>query len=215
MSEVLIAAVTSCTTIITAGLATWQAIKLKRLDAEKKEAKAEVSDLNTKLNALDKIVSFEAFSEIRTAVDQIFFSTGIDRVLILFAVNGKQDFSTCSAIYEQTKAGGSARLQVGALTKYRSIKLDAHYKGALKFVESGDLMLVPSDMPECDLRAYMESDGVNTSYLRHLLRKSIDPENDLLLYCLFDKYAEKISPEEVRIIVANTGQMRAAVNDLI
>jgi len=117
--------VTSLTTVVISVISFYQAVKLKRLETKTKETEQELKETNAKISALDTIMDFEAFTEIKETVDLIFENTNIDRFLILIAVNGKTDLGTVSVIFEQNASSTSTKFSINAISKYHSFKVDS------------------------------------------------------------------------------------------
>lgn|GEM_PF-3334563 len=147
----------------------------KKLLKEKKE-----SDL--KLDIFDKVMDLTSINNIKMAVDRVFETTIADRFLILIAINGKDDFNYVSVIFEQHK---SKELAVNATARYKNIEIDKAYKEMLRQAERSTekvIHLNVENMEDCLLKSFYEMEGVNHAKVRHLLRKPIDRDNDVLIY---------------------------------
>ena len=148
-------------------------LEMRKHISEKKEYKI-------KTDVLDKVLEFSSFNMIKDAVDEIFEMTKADRFLILIAVNGKVDFNIVSVIFEQHKSND---YKVNAIARYRSLSIDEKYRLMLKNTEkNGTVCMVTSEMEDSLLKNIYEIEGVKFSSIRHILRSSVDDDNDILVY---------------------------------
>lgn len=157
-------------------------IDARKLKIENGKLGKSVKEQELKLNIFDKVMDLNSINKIKLAIDRIFANTSADRFLILIAINGKEDFSKISVIFEQHK---SSEYAINATARYKNIFIDAHYKQMLKQAEIEQSKVVHFDvekMEDCLLKDFYISEGVRFSKVRHLLRKSIDKDNDVLIY---------------------------------
>lgn len=133
-----------------------------------------------KLAVLDSIMDLTYVNSIKNAVDRMFDATIADRFLILMAINGKDNFNSVSVIFEQHK---NRKLAINATARYRNVDIDSMYRDMLKQAErEGMVTLETSKMEPCLLRDFYEYEKVSHAKVRHLLRKSVDEDNDVLIY---------------------------------
>lgn len=135
-----------------------------------------------------KTISMEVgnFNELRETVDVLFESTRVDRFLILVGFNGRDYVKYASATYEQHVRRTDTAASIGAVSRYRRIEVDDHYRSILKQSETDGLVqMTTANMPDSLLKGYYEMEGVKHSALFHVHRV-VDfwgPERDLILYC--------------------------------
>lgn len=215
-TEIIIALISGAVTLVLGILSYLQAVRIKKLELGKKTAEADLGYLHTKLDALDILLDFEVFSEIKNTVAEIFDNTNIDRFLILIAVNGKVDFGTVSVIFEQHKYTDKAKFSVNAIAKYRELKVDPEYKIMLKSLEFNDSLYYDVLMMEkSDLKNIYMKEQVTHSYIKFIKRVKVDNENDMLVYSTAATHeADPISEQDQVYLKAMYGRIKQYIDQL-
>lgn len=139
-----------------------------------------IEEYKLRNEVLDEVISITSASYITNAVNCIFDKTKSERFLLLFAINGKNHFNIVSVFFEQHKTGA---FPVGAVARYRNVKIDKCYREMLIQAElEGSFLINAELMPESLLKNIYELEGVTHAQITHLLRHSMDKDNDVLLY---------------------------------
>lgn len=151
-------------------------------DLQKKleKSKAEKNESQLRSEVVERLLDITLLSNIRSAVNTMFEETRAERFLILIAINGKIDFNMVSVIFEQHKSNN----HINAIARYRNIQIDDYYRQMLKKAErTGVVEFEVDKMPdEALLTQFYKHEGVKNSKVRHLLRQSIDGENDVVIF---------------------------------
>ena len=232
-SELSTTLITSSFTLLTAGLAAWQAIKLKKLDkaleAEKnikleKEKviviKQEETDvLDYKLKALSYLLEFETFTNLVKALDDIFQETSVDRFLILYGINGSTVMKSVSAIFQyEKKTETDAKWRFDAIGKYKDLEIDEYYKNMLlEIEEKGHTYITTEELPKyAILKFFYEKEGVTSSIVKFFFRKNLSENRDMILYCSFGTHDKnKLSESDLVYIKTKFNLVKNTVNELL
>lgn len=151
-------------------------------EAERKaeEAEAEANERSLKLGALNRLLDFTSFNEIRDSVDRMFDNTKADRFMIIIAMNGQSDFRVISVIFEQHK---NKKWKVNAIIRYRDVEIDNQFRKTLKDSEQyGCVDFDVNTMKPQLLKDFYIIEKVKHSKFRFLHRQSIDNKNDVVIY---------------------------------
>ena len=155
--------------------------RAKRVDVEQQLKQKTYSRIVS-----DELSDFFAFNSIKNAVDELFEKAEVERFLILVAVNGKQNFNFVSVIYEQHK---ESKHNINAIARYKNITIDIAYKDLLKKAESEKILFLNVDeMGDGILKNIYQFEGVKHSIISFLTRKSVDKNNDVIVYSSLARY---------------------------
>lgn len=188
MDTVVIVAIISLGGLVFGGVLTYfREIKIKKMEKDLEERKLEAEERLVeqqekmlKLGALDRLLDFTSFNEIRDSVDRMFAHTKADRFMIIIAMNGKTDFRVISVIFEQHK---TEKWKVNAIIRYRDVEIDEEFKKMLKAVESeGEITYDVNDMRPQLLKNFYVIEKIKHSKLRFLHREKLDKHNDVVIY---------------------------------
>lgn len=213
-SEIIISIVTSITTIIVTLLNLFLKKRNKELQSEKEDLIKNKDKLIGELSAINILFNHQFIATLDEILYEIFEQTKVTRFLMLFAVNGKQDFKYVTACYEENRTSPIKK----AIRKYVRIEIDNYYKQILYFIEKNKYInLVVKDMPKSVLKNIYQSydEKIEHSIIHFIRRINIDDKNDLLLYCYtatnFDK---PFSSSEEFIIHQGISRLRNEANNL-
>jgi len=183
MSEtVIIGIVSTLGVIISATIAGFYSVKVKRLEGANETKDKQVKKLRAELTCINVLFEYNLIALINRTVDDIFKNTKAERFIILFALNGKTDFNFVSVCYEKTKTAKTS----GAIYRYVRVQIDDHYRQMLKYVEKDhQVYLDVANMQECLLKNIYQSiaEGVTFSGVHFINRSPLDEDNDTLVYC--------------------------------
>lgn len=216
--EIIVAFISGFGGVIASVIAAFQAIKIKRIESEKTIVKTAISGLvdevehKTRLQAIDYILDFDVFNRLVSTINDIFENTTIDRFLIFYGTNGVQPINTVSVVFQME----SSQWRIDALTKYKELTVDQHYKEMLGFIEKNEMILLHADtMEECLLRDLYAAEGVKHSIVKFLSRKHLTPTQDLVLYCSLASHSDaEIKPCEISYIKAKFGVVKKMIERL-
>lgn len=200
--------------LITTGIATWQAIKLKRLDKEKANEIIRTHEANNdRLKALSYVVDIQIFSELLLSLRQIFDNTPADRFLILYGINGRDVMLYVTAIFHYQ----DFKWKINALDAYKEIEIDKAYQEMLLDAERNGCVILDVDkMPDCILKEVYRNEGVTSSIIKFFLRKHISDTKDMVLYCSFASHkAEKLSKKDKQYIVSKFGIIKRIISEIL
>lgn len=203
--------VTQIGAVAVALVAAWQQVHIARIQRKSRAKDALIREGGKNFSALSLLVDFELTSAVSYRVEQIFKNTSVDRFLLIIAVNGRESFSTVSAIFEKFKDVERGR-RVDAIDTYSHIKIDAHYKDMLRNVESlGVVKIVTELMPEDSMlyNIYI-NEGVKAAHVYPVTRMRIDSKNDMLIFCSYASRGVEISIKDSAYINMMHGGIQAA-----
>lgn len=179
--DVVIAIIGGSVTIFGAIIVYKKEIKIKELDLNLKESRVINVASSIKTSVLDSFMRMSVYSEISESVTRLFLETKVERFMIFIAVNGVTEFNVVTIIFERYKELSSRQ---NALARYRNVHIDKQYKGMLKNVEiNGFVELDCQSMPDQMLKDMYESERVKHSVVSFVARRSIDEDNDLIVFC--------------------------------
>lgn len=186
-TSVLVAIISGVVTIGVSVLTYFRELRMKKLQAqidreriESKQREKDAEERNLKLGALDRLLDFQSFNEIRDSVDRMFKNTKADRFMIIIAMNGVTDFRVVSVIFEQHK---SEKWKVNAIIRYRDVEIDDEFRRNLKRVEvEGSICFNVAEMTPQLLKDFWVIEKVKFARLRFLHRQSLDDRNDVVIY---------------------------------
>jgi len=184
---IIIALITVSGVLITAlikYLSNARIVELEKQLEEQEEAtellKKESEERTLKLGALNRLLDFTSFNEIRDSVDRMFEHTKADRFMIIIAMNGKTDFRVISVIFEQHK---NKKFKVNAVIRYRDVEIDKPFRQILKDTELyGSIDFDVNTMKPQLLKDFYVIEKVKHSKFRFLHRQQIDNDNDVVVY---------------------------------
>lgn len=198
-------------------IAAWQAIRIERLRKIGKQKDRHITQFGKHFSAISLFIDLELISTISSKVDEIFYHTGVDRFLLLIAVNGKESFNVVSVVYERHKVGiGAERIE--AIDRYSHVMIDQEYKKMLKDAEVNGAVMMDVDTMNQDSILYniYRSEGVTASIVKLITRVNLDNENSLLLYCSFATHDEsKISKRDRLFVHTLYGGIKRAFSEYL
>lgn len=187
--------------------------RLNQKVKEKKKAEDEGRKLKAELKALTLFFDYEFYSLINDQADEIFETTKADRMLLLFAVNGREDFNHATAVFEKREDVE----KMGAGYRYNMIEIDAEYRKMLKDVERERSTTIDVSVMNKDSLLYKiyssDFENVKHSIIKFIARKQIDENNDILIYTSIATSSEEpfTESEKLRIrLLTDTIRGRAA-----
>lgn len=211
---VIITIITSVFGVITASIAGFYSVKVKKLETAKEQKDRSISRLKAELTCINVLFDYNMISLINEKVDYLFRHTSAERFIILFALNGKTDFNFVSVCYEKTKTEGTR----GSIYRYVRLKIDEHYRQMLKHVEKEEsIYLSVPEMPPCLLKDIYESivEGVTFSSIHFIARNQLDSDNDVLVYSSLATTQDKnFTPSEKVIIKSTYDELRAHAHQI-
>lgn len=211
MNEIYISLIGGLTTIITTIIATFQALKLKKIEKTKTEIKTEIKNTDIKIDALSYVTDFSVLNGLINIVNDICKNTPVDRFLILYGVNGKEAIDTVSVIFQME----NGKWAINAVNKYKDLSTDTQYKMMLKNIEQNDdELIVVDEMENCMLKSLYEREGVKYSLVKFITRKSLNEENDLILYSSFASHTHKILKKDISYIASKCGLLKKLITQL-
>lgn len=171
--------------------------KLKEKEWEHEQTKREAKKLKIELSLLDLWFKSDFNELLHEKVAEIFDRTKANRFLLLFAINGKEDFNSATVVYERTRDTRSE----GAMGRYIRLPIDNYYRNMLKQVERYRYVDIHTeDLPKESIlyRIYSSpEEKVTHSRIKFIKRMTIDENNDLLLYASVGTHEnESFTPEE-------------------
>jgi hypothetical protein len=126
-------------------------------------------------------------------------------------VNGKNDFSTVSVVFERFKNREDIK-RIDAIDTYSHVRIDSYYKEMLKNVEAlGAVKLVTDLMPNDSMlyNIYI-AENVKASHVYPVTRMKIDDSNDMLLFCSYASRGVGISTKDSMFIQMTHGSIQNA-----
>jgi len=198
-------------------IAAWQAFQIERLKKVGKRKDGHITQFGKHFSAISLFIDLELISIISSKVDEIFHNTGVDRFLLLIALNGKESFNVVSVVYERHKIGSEAE-RIEAIDRYNHVIIDADYKKILKDAEVNGVVLMDVDEMNQDSILYniYRSEGVTASLVKLISRVNLDSENSLLLYCSFATHDEsKISKRDQSLVHTLYGGVKKAFDEYL
>jgi hypothetical protein len=186
-TPIIVAIITGIVAITVSVIAFIREVRMKKLQAQieeerlqSREREEEAEERSLKLGALDRLLDFQSFNEIRDSVDRMFASTKADRFMIIIAMNGQTDFRVVSVIFEQHQ---NRKYKVNAIIRYRDVEIDDNFRQNLKRVEvEGSLTFDVKTMKPQLLKDFYVIEKVKHAKLRFLHRQSLDDRNDVVVY---------------------------------
>ena len=151
-------------------------LRLNNLDLSKEKKAHEIKE-----NVFERLAEVESLGNIESSVERMFDKTKVDRFLILYAKNGKDDFKTVTVMWAKTKD----KTKVNPLV-YRNLNIqnDPQYGFMLKEARRlGEVVIETDEMIPCLLKDIYKKEGVKFSRVRMLAEKKVDDENTVLIYC--------------------------------
>lgn len=209
--------ITQIGAVAVALIAAFQAFQIERLRKAGKRKDGHIIQFRKHFTAISLFIDLELISIISGKVDEVFYNTGIDRFLLLIAVNGKDSFNVVSVVYERHKTGSGAT-RIDAIDRYSHVIIDADYKKMLKDAEIEGRVLMDVDMMNTDSILYnlYRAEGVTASIVKLISRVRVDNENSLLLYCSFATHDEsKISKRDELFVHTLYGGIQGAFNEYL
>lgn len=212
-AEIVIAVVTSFTTITGGLIAGYLQLKVKRLELEKKNApehgKSDGIVGRPPLNAGEVVSDFSRFNALRLAVEEVFDHTEFGRFCIFFAVNGKEAVNTVHLVFEMQ----TDKDRQGSLDHFIEVTADDQYKTMLKEIErSGSAFVDVTALKPCALKAINMRHELFHEDFHFIARKPLSDNADMLLFCSWGKYGPKYPDPSARAFVAaKIGSVRKAV----
>lgn len=200
--------------LITTGIATWQAIKIKRLDKEKAlEIHRTQESNNERLKALSYVIDIQIFSELLISLRQIFDNTPTDRFLILYGINGRDVMLYVTAIFHYQ----DFKWKINALDAYKEIEIDNPYQEMLVDAERNGCVILDVDtMPDCILKRFYQAEGVKSSIIKFFLRKHLSDTKDMVLYCSFASHREdKLNKQDEQFIMSKFGTLKRIIAEIL
>lgn len=172
--------------------------ELKTTKRKMEVALEEAKDLRLHNRVSESLLTLTTTMKIITSVQTIFDQTKADRFLLIFAINGKKHFNWTTVFFEKHKHSDH---DINAVVRYRRVKVDAVYRGILKHTENyGAFVVDVEEMADSVLKDIYTSEGVKHSIFRHLLRYSLDDNNDVLLFSTLGTHVdETFSKKEMTV----------------
>lgn len=214
LREIVVALIGLISVTLVAYIKQYGARKIKEKELERDVAVKAAKKVKVELEALTLFFSYDFYEFMDEKVTDIFKQTKASRFLILFAINGKEDFNTATVAYEHTKDSRSQ----GAIRRYVRLPIDMHYKLILKETERyGVIDISVDELPKDSLlyKIYTsKEEQVKYSRLKFISRLHIDDDNDLILYASIGTHEDKpFNDEELyRIDLAVNGIRAKAKN---
>ena len=186
-TPIIVAIITGIVAIVVSFIAYMKDLKMHKLkdlmakrELENEAREREHEERNLKLGALDRLLDFQSFNEIRDSADRMFKSTKADRFMIIIAMNGTHEFRVVSVIFEQHK---TEEYKVNAIIRYRDVEIDDEFRQNLKEVErEGSIDFHVSSMKPQLLRDFWVIEKIKHAKMRFLHRQSLDAHNDVVIY---------------------------------
>lgn len=192
LNTIIVALISGISLLLVAYLNKYHERKLREKEWERDQAKKEAIKAKIELSALTLFFSYDLYEYIDEQVSDIFNTTKASRFLIMFAINGKDDFKTVTVAYEHTKDTKSE----GAIRRYIRVPIDSYYKTILKETEKlGAIDVITKDLPSNSLlyNIYMSREEQVTSTRKEFIKRlHIDEENDLILYASIGTHEEEL-----------------------
>jgi hypothetical protein len=164
---------------ISASIAAYAMVYNKK---ENKKKENEIKILKLELKAISAFFDWELYSIIYENCNIIFEETKANRILFLFAINGKTDFVYATAMYEHPHIKNK---HFGSGKRYLKVKIDDHYRSLLKKAEkTGDIILNVETMDDGLLKDIYLSpkEEVKHSIFKFIKRSNLDDENDAVVF---------------------------------
>ena len=132
----------------------------------------------------------------------LFKETSVEKLIILYAINGKTIFTNITVCLEISKNNNSKPI----ITKYDNYKIGNEYRDMLKKVERSKQLIINVNEnieEDCELKNLLRNIKVNYTVLSFLARININSGDDILLYSSGHVKSSKIlSSEELNSIKA-------------
>ena len=155
-------------------------LEIEHLELENKNLRFNNSEKEEKLSLYDDVIKMVFYNSIKEAVMEIFQRTKVDRFLILIARNGKHDPKFVDVLIDFYKDEYN---RIDAVRVYKNVEIDLPYKEMLKNSEFyGFVDLETTLMKNQILKHYYETENVNYSRVRPVLRFPVDDNNDFLVF---------------------------------
>ena len=132
----------------------------------------------------------------------LFKETSVEKLIILYAINGKTTFTNITVCLEISKNNNSKPI----ITKYDNYKIGNEYRDMLKKVEGSKQLIINVNEnieEDCELKNLLRNIKVNYTVLSFLARININSGDDILLYSSGHVKSSKIlNSEELNSIKA-------------
>jgi len=188
----------------------------KKLVKQNSDLEKDNLDLKNEVRAYTLLYDQEFITIINKSIDNIFSQTKADRFLLLFAVNGKSNFSHVTACLERRQN----LLDSKTSTLYQRLVVDEAYKMMLNYIEyshDNKMNFATNKMANVLLkRIYsLKTENVKHSNVYFIKRINIDNDNDLLLFCsVATDIEDAYTTDEHLIIDANINNVRSKSDNL-
>ncbi len=217
--EVVVSTITGITAIVGTILTGVFAIKLKKsTESVKNLVKSKEKDIqriHSELRFTNIFFSYEFLSVVNNRVADIYATTKANRFLILYAINGKDDFNVVTACYENPKQESSR----GAMNRYIKIEIDNPYREMLKDCElKKSVTLDVSLMNTSILKSIYQSEieDVKHSVIKFITRLRIDSENHAVVFCSISTTTDTpFTDSEMYVLKYNADALRAKASHII
>lgn len=213
MGEILIPAITSFTTVIVAIIATFQAIKIKKLDKENTEDLEKMTDDKNHLSGVSFLTDFNVMNELISIVEDIQKNTKINRFVILYGINGKTEVTTVSSLFEMENQEYLINVKYKL---YDEISIDNHMRFLIKELETKkDLILSTDDLPESLLKNIYLKQNIKNALLKFISRKPLDINNDIILYSSFGSFSsDLLTVDDLNYIESRFNRLKKLIDKL-
>lgn len=169
------------------------------------------------------VSSLSSIMQVRDMINNLIITTPVDRFLILVAINGKTEFRTATAIYEQWddefRKHDDPHLTVSATNEYYKYEIDNSYREMLRVAETSadGVHYRVDEMPDCVLKDIYDFEKVKYSsvvFLRRVSNYDMDG-NDMVIYCSIATHQDTpLIPEYISKIRSVTYKLKEEVNNL-
>lgn len=215
LSGIITALIGALGVIIVATINGWYQKRSKLLEFERDEAKRKEKKAKIELDLLTLFFPYDFYDYLDDQVEEVFKKTKATRFLVLFAINGKENFNNVTVVYEHTKDKRSK----GAIRRYVRLPIDNHYRQVLKLAEvNKSLDLHTEELPKDSLIYQIYSskeEQVVHSKLKFIQRIHLDDDNDLLLYATIATHDSiPFSDEELYEIKIAVNGIRSKANSI-
>jgi len=156
-------------------------LKEKRLTQEKAENNFLKENIfTTKIGMLKELFDFALFQELDALYSQLWAENPIDRITIMFQMNGKVDFQYMTVVFDKSQI----HEHVGQNSTYQRLKIDPKYYDLIASLplSSGVWKKAPfTDVGS--IETDLEVENIKNICWFKIRRIALDEYNDLLVYC--------------------------------
>jgi hypothetical protein len=152
---------------------------------------------STKLIALKELFDIALFRKLEIVYEELFAKTKIDRITVMFMMNGKVNFNYMSVLFDKSKQHD----EVGEVNLYIKLRIDDQYRKIITNLTPTEAFWSDKGDNVGKIGDYLSLERINSIGWFKVKRIALDDYNDLLAYVSLSSENEKAltRPERRRI----------------